>query len=889
VTILGGDLSAFVELMDSIRSTAGLSVRVTCKSAGGLGLAIDSVPPLPAFNTLASITDDSLVQGLAQELDAEMHRLGVDCYGSRAVGFRVDDRNISMVSSVSAIRDTENDILLLRGLMHGGKAVSLDLSIKSDPDLVRAPDDLNSVLRGAFVGEQKGQIPAAFGRDVLPSIVLNIEDIPYFSNALARAFRRRFFNDLVQRYLGHEGLIKVDMTGIREDVRWRADSSGVVALLNAGCHIISSGSDDIVSDAVRIHQGLLQGDIDPEEFRLKVESVLATRSAGAADTIARATPAALHRALFNPGMKILLKNIYKNTTVLQGGESAVLPFGTGADVYTATLTIGAPSSPGFRRMIDRYTLASHFFLPYYTYDPFKLERLEQQLRRFDHVIVCLYAEPYTVPDHRLEEFLETIMRTVNTVVVTFGENDRLSMAAPRQTWISSPVANETTESLIAQLIFGAAGYPFPLSSMADGSLLASYDHGGTKYALGFGLPEEHGMDSGILGRIDRIVREAIDMRATPGCQVLVARNGDIVFDRTYGYYTYDSIAPVTSSTLYDLASVTKVAATTQLVMMLYDRGLIDLDRKISFYLPALQGTNKADIVVRDVLAHQAGLRPFYPFWLYTVDDNDSLYYSNRQDDRYTLEVSEGMYGDASLRDSIWQWTMRTSMLRKRRGLFEYKYSDLGFYLLERLLEEVTGTTVDKAVDSLLYAPMGLHRITYRPMCRFARDEIAPTEDDRQFRPGLVWGTVHDQIAAMSGGVGGHAGLFGNATELAKIMMMNLQGGAYAGRQYIKKETIDLFTSAPFKDNRRGLGWDKPERHDDLNPVSRYASMSSYGHRGFTGTIVWADPTFNLIFVFLSNRVYPNARNTKLIDYNVRKRIQDLVYESIWDFEKYHYR
>jgi CubicO group peptidase (beta-lactamase class C family) len=271
-------------------------------------------------------------------------------------------------------------------------------------------------------------------------------------------------------------------------------------------------------------------------------------------------------------------------------------------------------------------------------------------------------------------------------------------------------------------------------------------------------------------------------------------------------------------------------------------------------------------------------------------ENTIEYYKRYPDTSYKNTVAYGMFAANDLKDSLWHWTIDTKLRRKKYDFepYDYRYSDLGFYLLQMLTERTSGIELDNYVDSLFYKPIGMGTMTYNPLCKFQLKRITPTERDRHFRHVLVWGTVHDQIAAMKGGVSGHAGLFSNAHDVAKIMQLQLQDGMYGGKQLLNPKTIRKYTAYHSAESRRGLGWDKPEkREDEFSPVSRYASHESFGHTGFTGTIAWADPTFDLVFVFLSNRIYPDMSNKKLNQYNIRTRLQEVVYESIWNFEKAH--
>jgi CubicO group peptidase (beta-lactamase class C family) len=371
---------------------------------------------------------------------------------------------------------------------------------------------------------------------------------------------------------------------------------------------------------------------------------------------------------------------------------------------------------------------------------------------------------------------------------------------------------------------------------------------------------------------------------------LIAKNGRVVFNRSYGYQTYDSLMPVDNKSVYDLASVTKVAGSIQVLMVLYDFGLLDLDKKISSYLPALKNTNKENITLRDLLTHQAGLLPYYPFWLRTLKKynpkND--YYSKRNHSGFTVEIAKDLYAKPALRDTLWNWMLETELMEKEdpEKPYVYKYSDMGFYIIQQLIESITGCSLDQFLDAYLYEPLGINHLTYLPNKKLSPERIVPSGIDNTFRNGKIQGYVHDEIAAIYGGVAGHAGLFSNAFELAKIMQMNLQGGYYGGIHYFQPETIREFTRRQYKRNRRGIGWDKPQPiGDEYNPASFYASPESYGHSGFTGTYVWVDPKYNLIYVFLSNRTFPDVDNRKLIDQDTRKRIQTVIYSSLINFEK----
>jgi CubicO group peptidase (beta-lactamase class C family) len=329
-----------------------------------------------------------------------------------------------------------------------------------------------------------------------------------------------------------------------------------------------------------------------------------------------------------------------------------------------------------------------------------------------------------------------------------------------------------------------------------------------------------------------------------------------------------------------VASVTKIAATTLAVMKLYQEKRIDIDQMLVTYLPFLQGTDKAPIIIREMMAHQARLKPWIPFYVKTMKDGmpDPEYYQPEISEDYPVRVAEGMYIRKDYIYSIYDSIARSPLLAKPN----YKYSDLGFYLLFRIIENVTNMPFERYVEENFYKPLNLSTACFRPRERFGLGRIVPTENDTYFRMKLVHGDVHDPGAAMMGGVSGHAGLFSNATDLAVIMQMLIQKGEYGGKRILDSTIIYEFTKQqfPLNSNRRGIGFDKPTGNGTNGPACSGASARSYGHSGFTGTYVWADPANNLVYVFLSNRVYPDAANNKLIDQDIRLRIHEVFYKAV---------
>ncbi|MCU4175432.1 serine hydrolase domain-containing protein [Carboxylicivirga sp. N1Y90] len=434
-------------------------------------------------------------------------------------------------------------------------------------------------------------------------------------------------------------------------------------------------------------------------------------------------------------------------------------------------------------------------------------------------------------------------------------------------------------------------------------------HSTQKTRIGFSFPEYAGIPQDSISKINELIREAIKEKATPGAQLLIARSGSIVYQESYGFHTYSNKRNVENNHLYDVASLTKIAVTFPVVMQLVEQGKLNLDERLETYIPEIDTTDKKDISISELLLHESGLRSYIPFhrnainkeslrdkplfsrrysstynikldnWLY--QNRHARYrpdvFSRKPDSAHTVELSTNMYMSELYKDSMLAH-IYASELRETK---EYLYSDLGYHLLEKAIEPLMEHNLDHKFEANYSNRIGANSLVYNPLSSFDLNEIVPSEKDLGFRKELLHGYVHDQSAAMMGGVSAHAGLFANAGDLAKMSQLFLNKGKYGGVEYFNPATIEHFTKRQNNTNRRGLGVDKPEHDPDKSsPVSRLASPASYGHTGFTGTILWIDPQYDLIYIFLSNRIHPRAYNKKLIEMNVRTNIQDIIYNSI---------
>lgn len=412
-----------------------------------------------------------------------------------------------------------------------------------------------------------------------------------------------------------------------------------------------------------------------------------------------------------------------------------------------------------------------------------------------------------------------------------------------------------------------------------------------KYKVGFGMsykdvlsPETLKMsliDNKFTRKIDSVALNGIEIGAYPGCQILALKDGKIIYEKNFGSFTYESKIPVHSDDVYDIASLTKVFATTFAIMKLYDEHKISMESTLGDYLPYLKNTDKGDLKIIEIMTHQAGLTPWLPLYQFTLKDGnpDMNLYRTNIDENHTVRVAKNLY-----LENDYDYQMLDSVSVSHLGEKKYKYSDLGFYYLPKIVELVTNKPFETYLQENFYKPLNLNHIFYKPLNHIDIDKIAPTENDVTFRKQQLQGDVHDQAAALFGGVSGHAGLFANARDLAVLMQLLLNQGYANGKQFLSDYTIEKFTSAPFVENmnRRGIGFDKPEVDPEVKfyTPAKQSSMASFGHTGFTGTFAWADPENQLIMIFLSNRVYPDASNNKLAQNDIRTKIHELFYEAV---------
>jgi beta-glucosidase-like glycosyl hydrolase/CubicO group peptidase (beta-lactamase class C family) len=531
--------------------------------------------------------------------------------------------------------------------------------------------------------------------------------------------------------------------------------------------------------------------------------------------------------------------------------------------YTNIDVITAKTSTELLKKLKPYNLVIIGFHkskknPWKSYEFSKNELIRlQKIAKKKTIILDVFASPYALLS--IKDF-----KNIESVLVSY-QNSKIS------------------QDLSAQLIFGARGTLGKLPVTINNEFQEGFGlRSANLFRLGFDIPESVGMSTEKLNKIDSIAKIVLEEKMAPGMHVLVARNGKVVFRKSYGYFTDKKVYKVDNHSMYDLASLTKILGGTSLIMKAEEEKLFSIDDNLGDVMPMLKGSNKDTITVKEALSHYGRMKAWIPFYTQTIDSITkkplAKYYQTKKSKKFNIHVAKDLYLRTDYKDSLMQQIVDAPQREK----LAYKYSGFPFYLFKKYIEDKYHKTFDKLNDSLFYKPLGASTLMYNPLKKFNKNVIVPTENDTYFRHQLLQGYVHDMGAAMLDGVNGNAGLFGNSIDIAKMMQMYLQKGYYGGKRYLKTKTLKKFNTAYFKEEevRRGLGFDKPQINKEEQATCDCVSAKSFGHSGFTGTYAWADPESGIVYIFLSNRVYPTMANNGLTKEDIRTKVQQLIQNAI---------
>jgi len=889
-----------VNMINHLQQAAKVPLLIGIDGEWGLGMRLDSSISYPKQMTLGAIQDDRYIYYMGKEIARQAKLVGVHVNFAPVVDINSNSNN-PVIGYRSFGEDKE--LVAQKGIayMQGMQDAGVMANAKHFPGHGDTGSDSHLTL--PVITHDKARIEETelypFQRlmdvGLMSTMVAHIhmpayDDTPNRATTLSPAV----VNGLLKDQMDFQGLVFTDALNMQGVAKFYGPGEVDLQAILAGNDVLLF-AEDVPKAVEKIREAIKKGDLKKSDIEQRVKKILAAKYWAGLNRFRPLSTDGLNDSLHTPEAKLIQQRLYEEAITVVRNRRQQIPIQVLDTTSFASITLGQGPNT-FQRYLDKYADFTHYQLPKTPASAEDYSQMLHRLSQYEHVIVGLHDlsnRPSKDFGVKKEDylFLETLKQATNVTLVYFGNPYGLKYFDNFPTIICTYEDNDLTQKIAPQVLFGAlkakGRLPVTVSERFPEGL------GEDTYRLGrlfYSLPEDVGMDSQILGQIDGLAQLALNIKAAPGMQIVVARKGAIVYEKNFGYLTYENDQPVTDRTIYDLASITKAAATLQSVMFLEDRGIIDVKKKASTYATDLQGTNKENLILEDVLLHQAGLTPWIPHWKRTQDVfslDDSLY-SIYPTDFYTRQLTSELYISEALQDSVWKWTLDSNLRPSpRRGKkYDYRYSDLGFYILHNLVEEQARQPMDVFLEQNFYRPLGLGTMGYLPLCRFPADRIAPTEDDNYFRNELVLGRVHDQGAAMYGGIAGHAGLFSNAHDLAVLMQMNLQEGYYGGTRYFRPGLVTRFSErkAEDNDNRRGWGWDKPAIPGNPTPTGELVPVDVYGHTGFTGTAAWVDPKYELVYIFLSNRVHPSADNRKLISYNIRTRIQDVIYASLADYE-----
>lgn len=882
-----------IDLTNRYQKIAKVPLLIAGDWEWGLSMRLDSTVIFPRQMMLGAIQDKNLIYEMGEEIARQIKLIGghvnfapvVDInnnpnnpvIGSRSFG---EDRESVFLRSFEYMKGLQNNQVLAVAKHFPGHGDTDVDSHKALPIISHTRERLDSIELYPF----KKLFASGLGGVMVAHLFVPVLDS---TKNTATTLSYKVSTELLKDELGFKGIAFTDALNMKGVSQYFDPGEVDLKALLAGNDVLLFPKD--VPNAIsRIKVALANHQLKLSDLEYHVRKILAVKYWVGAHRYKPLTKTNIDKSLNNEKVNFLKQRLIENALTLVNNKNRTVPLRGLEHLKIASVSIGDFSSNAFQNSLKLYTKVDDFQINKFPKDQ-EWEELEKKLSVYNLVIFSFNKSNRRPKNNygislKSIQIVEDYAKNHNVIIDIFANPYTLKKFNSLEDFKAVIVSYndwDLTQQLSAQLIFGglpAVGklpisineqYPIGTGTVVDKAVRLKYT-----------LPIDAGIDETYLKQVDSIAINSIRKGAFPGCQILAARNGKVFYNKSFGHYTYEKKQMVENDDLYDLASMTKILATTTALMRLKDRGLFDENNTLGYYLTDLDSTNKNDLLLKDILTHQARLKPWIPFYINTIkiDSIKAATYRSEKQGKWTVKVAENLYIDSTYKDTILKQIIESKLLKSKA----YKYSDLGFYLLKEVVEKQSGETINRFMDLFFYRGLGANHLTYHPSNQFPLEQIVPTEEDDYFRNQKVQAYVHDMGAAMLGGVSGHAGLFSNANDVAKQMQMLLNGGQYGGTQYLSKEVIDLFTSCQFcPDNRRALGFDKPEMLSGrLGPTCNLVSAESFGHTGFTGTMTWADPKTGIVYVFLSNRIYPKSDNNLITKINTRTKIQEIFYKAI---------
>ena len=890
VTFFRTDAEKLLLQANEWQSMAKTPLMVAIDGEWGLGMRINDGLSYPYQMTLGAITNDSLIAEMGRQIAEQCLRLGINVNfapdidvnnepNNPVIGFRSfgeDPENVGRKGSAYALALQNNGVIPSMKHFPGHGNTSTD-SHHALPIIKNSIEEIEKIELVPFKYLiDNGVKGAMVGHLYFPAL----EPVVNQSSSLSK----NIVTDLLKNKMNYDGIIFTDGLEMKGAYNGIDPDSVCLQALMAG--------NDVMLLPINVEasmQIIIEAAKNNEDVRNRVEEsckkVLRHKyQIGLNDYKAQKTER-LHNDLNQNRYYALKQRLYNEAVTMLENKKEILPLKKDSNKKIAVVTFGNDNYISVK--LKENGIANTAFTISKDASDEEIRRTAKQFKSYDYVVLNIrntssYPSKNYGITSAMVNFVKELPNSTKLIFNLFGSPyalDKFSFGRNLSSLLVGYEDNEMVANAMADILVGKISPKgkLPVS-------VKKYKCGSGFEFKGFLSPESLPVsliDNQYIRKIDSLLIEGINQKAYPGCQVLAMKDGKIIYEGNYGKFTYEGEQTVHQDAVYDIASLTKLFASSFALMKLYDEGKLDVNSTLGDFFPFMNQSDKGNIKLIEFLTHQSGMTPWIPIYKMTCKDKclDVNYYRESIDEEHTVRVAKNMYLSDEFKYEIYDTIMKSELKEKK-----YKYSDLGFYFVPGIVESIANQSFESYLQETFFEPLNLNHICFKPLNKHDIHNIVPTEDDKYFRNQLLCGDVHDQTAALFGGVSGHAGLFSNARDLAVMMQLLLNGGYANGTQFISEETINYFTSAPFADNenRRGIGFDKPE----LDPEAKYytpskqSSMASYGHTGFTGTFAWADPANNLIVIFLSNRVYPTSDNNKLSKLNLRTEIHDLFYKAV---------
>jgi len=873
-------------LTNEYQAKAKVPLFIGLDAEWGLSMRLDSTYAYPWNMTLGAIQNLELIEKVGKNMGSECKRMGI--HFNFAPVLDINTNPLNPIIGNRSFGESKTNVAnkaaaLMRGIQsqgvlctgkhfpgHGDTAVD---SHKTLPTVTLTKERINEVELYPY--------KQLFDEGLASVMVahLNIPSLESGENIPSSA-SYNVVTELLQKHLGFEGLIFTDGLGMKGASNFKPVGDLELAVLKAGNDIFLC-PDNVPAALEKLKTFYANGEITEERLAHSVKKILHYKFKAGLNKYKPADLTNLQKDLNSSDKDALQYTLYENAITVLKNEKEILPIKDLSEKI-AYVKLGEDTNSTFVSTLKKYTEITEV-------KDTNLDSLNKELRKFDKVIISFHKvnKAWEKQDFTLQEmlWLKEIAKHNKVILDVFAKPYSLlsiSDFTDIEGLVVSYQNSDISQVVSAELLFGAIAAKGKLPVSINDSFHVNDGLTTEKLnRLAFTAPENVNMNPAVLSKIDAVAQKAIDGKMTPGMQVLVARKGNVIFQKSYGAQTYENGKQVTNSDLYDVASISKMISTLPNVMQLYDKNKVMLDTKLKDMLPYFAKTNKENITFKDLLNHYAGLQAWIPFYKATLDSNNQpseKYYSKVAGPNFTTKVAENLYIRNDYHDTIMKIIAKSPVSPKK----EYKYSDFTFIILKEYLEKKTHKKLEDLSKENFYSTLGMTNTLYNPLEKFDKSNIAPTEIDNYFRHQVIQGYVHDMAAAMEGGVAGHAGIFSNSMDVAKMMQLYLQKGNYGGIQYFSPQTFDAFNTCYYKNQGvlRGLGFDK--RVHKGGPTCDCVSEASFGHTGFTGNMAWADPETEIVYVFLSNRTYPEVINdeNKLAKGKIREEIQQIIQDAI---------